>query len=402
ALANRPRLSISRHPILTPVAEIDGEVYHAADCPAYNHIGFRYVPAGISPPGSILPCTTIESAPPAFRVSWEDRAQAIKLTQDALGLLGDKGYSSARCNAPLREGAWYMEVEIAHNSPGHVRLGFARREAPLNAPVGVDGYSYAVRDLTGDKVHLGRPRPYGRPFGAGDVVGMYISLPPMRKPDPRDPADPAHIQRERIAIEVKGQEYFESLEYPVSKEMAALCNAPSASPDTASSNPTSAIPSNHPTSPSKKSATVKNLPHQPKGPSAPAPPSSKHAAPPPLRPLPTLGPRSRIAFSVNGEPQGTAFHDLLAFLPLPPPRDAAKKKARARPGGPKVHWENAHDDGTTGYYPALSLFNQARVRVNPGPAFAFPPPADGEEKWRPVCERYAEYMREQWALDAEE
>ncbi|EPQ58418.1 hypothetical protein GLOTRDRAFT_72819, partial [Gloeophyllum trabeum ATCC 11539] len=438
ALANRPRLSISRHPILTPFADIDGHVYNSTDCPAYNHLGFRYIPAGISPPGSILPCTTIESAPTHFRVSWEDRSQAIKVTQDGLGLLGDKGYRSARCNAPLREGKWYMEVKIdcggGTKPPGstrhqgaHVRLGWGRREAPINAPVGLDGYSYAVRDLTGDKVHLSRPRPYGRPFGTGDVIGMYISLPPRRKPDPKDPMDPAHIKRERIAIEVKGQEYFESLEYAVSKEMMALMDGKTSANTTAdadpnaSSNPTSSIPSNHPTSPSKKSATVKNLPSHPgsksKAPSATPGPSSKQTQPPPLRPLPTLGPSSRIAFFVNGECQGTAFQDLLSYLPLKPHQEKGKKKRekdreREREGGPKVHWENTFDDGTTGYYPMISLFNDARVRINPGPNFDFEPPPDidalltgagdgkcGRLKWRPVCERYAEFMQEQWELD---
>ena len=51
--------------------------------------------------------------------------------------------------------------------------------------------------------------------------------------------------------------------------------------------------------------------------------------------------------------------------------------------------------------------------MNPGPDFEFPPPPDidalldgnvletndAQRTWRPACERYAEYMQEQWSLD---
>jgi len=122
------------------------------------------------------------------------------------------------------EGRWYMEVKIfmgvenmflRMESMREVMSGWGggRREAPLNGPVGLDGYSYGYRDKTGEKVTLSRPRPYGRPYGTGDVIGMYISLPPRRKASKKDPNDPAHIKRERIPIDLKGQEVFEMLEY---------------------------------------------------------------------------------------------------------------------------------------------------------------------------------------------
>ena len=40
------------------------------------------------------------------------------------------------------------------------------------------------------------------------------------------------------------------------------------------------------------------------------------------------------------------------------------------------HRENPFDDGTLGYYPFISLFNDAIVRLNPGPEFEYPPPPD--------------------------
>ncbi|KAG1756477.1 uncharacterized protein EDB91DRAFT_1092886 [Suillus paluster] len=408
---SRPRLTISRCPTFPDTSV----TYHATEQLAMNRIGFRYVPAGVSPPGSALPCRTIESLPTSYRVSWEDRSSFVKVTPDGLGLIGERGFRSARCNAPVREGKWYMEVHIedgggdrSTHAPdtnmrqgSHVRLGWARREAPLNGPVGLDAYSYGYRDNNGDKVYLSRPRTYGRSFRSGDIIGMYISLPPRRKPDLRDPHDPAHIRRERIAIEFKGQEYFESLEYPQSKEMTALMDFSNKSSNTAS------LPS---ASSNKKAASTKNLPERG------ARPGQVPEAPV-LRPLPTL-PDSCIAFFVNGERQGIAFEDLFDYLPLrttPASRKKEKDKKRAREGAPREHKENLFDDGTLGYYPFISLFNYARVRLNPGPNFDFPPPPDidsvlkgtdhpvtQDQTWRPICERYPEFMKEQWDLDEQE
>lgn len=432
-----------------------------------NRVGYRYVPAGINPPGYATPCRTIESNPTSFRISWEDRSPFLKVSKDGLSINGSKGFRSARCNAPIREGKWYMEVKILNGGGehggedslregGHVRLGWGRREASLNAPVGVDGYSYGYRDKTGEKVTLSRPRPYGRPFGTGDVIGMYISLPPRRQPNKKDPMDPAHLKRERIPIDLKGQEVFEILEYPQSKEMMALMDYSGKTPNSAS------VPSS-----SKKAANGK-LPER----GGPTVTSVKPAATN-LRPLPILS-NSRIAFFVNGEPQGTAFQDIYDYLPL---RQTDTQKANSRKRtreGVKEHRENPFDDGTLGYYPFISLFNDASVRLNPGPIFEFPPPPDidalldgqssksapdtsstdthlpslplnptlsdiemklvvstpdvklaisqndftsadtttdnatppndikPQQTWQPACERYAQFMQEEWAFDAVE
>ncbi|KAG6885132.1 hypothetical protein C0993_005598 [Termitomyces sp. T159_Od127] len=404
-LSSRPQLSISRGPVFVPVS--DASEYFKTDSIGVNRVGFRYVPAGINPPGHALPCRTIESNPTAYRVSWEDRSPFITVTKDGLGLHGTTGFRSARCNAPMAEGRWYLEVKIlrgggehhtenTRREGSHVRLGWGRREAPLNAPVGLDGYSYAYRDKTGDKVTLSRPRPYGRPFGTGDVVGMYISLPPRRTPSKADPHDPAHLRRERIPIDLKGQEMFEILEYPQSKEMAALMDFSAKATSSAS------VPS------APKKAAAGKIPDR----SGPAAAAAKPAAPA-LRPLPVL-PGSRIAFFVNGACQGAAFTDLYDYLPLRQTDTQRKKEKRRTREGVKEHRENPFDDGWLGYYPFVSLFNDAVVRINPGPHFEFPPPNDidalldgtvgtaSERTWRPACERYAEFMAEQWALDAVE
>ncbi|KAJ6630650.1 hypothetical protein B0H10DRAFT_1982171 [Mycena sp. CBHHK59/15] len=401
-LSTRPRLSISRGPNFLPTTE--GSEFFKTELTGVNRIGYRYTPAGINPPGHFLPCRTIESNPTSYRISWEDRSSFVSVTKDGLSLVGSTGFRSARCNAPIREGRWYMEVKIIRgggehlhddgkHEGSHVRLGWGRREAPLNGPVGLDGYSYGYRDKTGDKVTLSRPRPYGRPFSSGDVIGMYISLPPRRQVNPKDPHDPARIKRERIAIDLKGQEVFEILEYPQSKEMAALMVDYSGKSSASASIPSS----------SKKIASGK-LPER--GPSNV--PKTNAAN---LRPLPTL-PDSHVAFFVNGECQGIAFQDLYDYLQLRPSDTSRKAKERKRTReGVKEHIENPFDDGTLGYYPFISLFNEACVRLNPGPTFDFSPPRDieallfgtaesEEQPWRPTCDRYAEFMAEQWALDA--
>lgn len=410
-----------------------------------NRLGFRYIPAGINPPGYATPCRTIESNPTSYRVSWEDRSPFLKVSKDGQCLMGSKGFRSARCNAPMREGKWYMEVRILHGGGekvgdesrregSHVRLGWGRREAPLNAPVGLDGYSYGYRDKTGDKMTLSRPRPYGQPFGTGDVVGLYISLPPRRKPNPKDPHDPAHLKRERIPIDLRGQEVFEILEYQASKEMIALMDYSGKTTNSGS------VPSTT----TKKSANGK-LPERNGPPTA----SKNNLAT--FRPLPILH-GSRIAFFLNGKCHGTAFQDLYDYLPLRQTemqrKANSKKKTRE---GVKEHRENPFDDGTLGYYPFISLFNDAAVKLNLGPNFDFPPPNDidllldrmvgespsssGEHKsnqptfgphvenkdkmditperpngehplestprnWRPAIERYPEFMQEEWKFDA--
>ncbi|KAF9268065.1 hypothetical protein L218DRAFT_593493 [Marasmius fiardii PR-910] len=403
-LSSRPQLTISRGPSF--VAIPDSNTFFKTEFTGVNRHGYRYSPAGINPRGFLLPCRTIETKPTSYRVSWEDRSPFVYVTPDGLQLLGSKGFRSARCNAPIREGRWYMEVKILRGGGerstedsrcdgSHVRLGFGRREAPLNGPVGLDGYSYGYRDKTGEKVTLSRPRPYGRPFASGDVIGMYISLPPRRQPDPKDPNDPARLKRERIAIDLKGQETFEILEYPQSKEMIALMDySGSKSSNTSNQTAPFAKPNGKPTDRT---------------------PSAKSKDPgPTLRPLLTLA-NSRIAFFVDGECQGLAFQDLYDYLRLRTTAVARKGKEKKRVReGVKEHRENPFDDGTLGYYPFISLYNGASVELNPGPDFAFPPPPDidavlddpnlakveGQEPtWRPMCERYGEFMKEQWELD---
>ncbi|KAI0303484.1 hypothetical protein B0F90DRAFT_1809675 [Multifurca ochricompacta] len=399
-------LTISRAPTFIPIS--DDSIYHHTDQLAHNRLGFRYMPAGLAPEGSIIPFRTIESAPQAYRVSWEDRSPFVKVTQDGLGLLGEKGFRSARCNAPVREGRWYMEVMIEHGGgarasdvPGpptaegaHVRLGWGRREAPLGGPCGLDGYSYGMRDKKGEKITLSRPRPYGQPFGSGDVVGLYISLPSLRQGSKRDTHDPAHIKRERIAIEFKGQEYFESLEYTQSKEMIGLMDF------------------------SRKPAdTTPNVPERERGTSNPSEPT-------PMRALPTL-PESKIAFFVNGQNQGVAFRICTTSGRFAHPLTHASRRRRSArvrahastrrinltmaPSATSLSSPSSTVHASVSTRPDLCLPPSIDIDAMLAGKDAQPPTdANGDNTnaittatmtWRPLCERYSEFMKEQWALD---
>ncbi|KAH7340978.1 concanavalin A-like lectin/glucanase domain-containing protein, partial [Rhizoctonia solani] len=400
----------SRGPVFLPISEKDTSDFRlTADIPM-NRQGFRYIPAGPSRiPGVI--CRTLESPPAScVHVSWEDRSPFVRVTEDGLRMTTDKGYRSARLNVPIREGKWYFEVMIERGGGegkgdvtapegSHVRLGWARREAPLNGPVGLDGYSYGMRDKTGEKVTLSRPKPYGRPFRTGDVIGLYISLPSRREAQPGDLTDPARMMRKRIPIQFKHQLYFESMEYRVSKEMEALLeqnNKP----------PAPILPS-----PTKRSA--KKLPERTR---------PKPVAAPVMRPLPLLQ-GSKIAFFVNGDCQGVAFEDIYDYLQLRADTKSSSAKGSRRGGAVEAFQrerENIFDDGWLGYYPFISVFGGGIARINAGPDFHFRPPDDidallesegstpavkqenSTPTWRPLQERYSEFMAEQWALDAKE
>ncbi|GAC96906.1 Ash2-trithorax [Pseudozyma hubeiensis SY62] len=309
----------------------------------------------------------------------------------------------------------------------HIRLGWGRREAPLNAPVGFDGYSYGLTDKAGDKVTLSRPLPYGRPFKAGDVVGMYIKLPSERAPE--DENDPANIKRERIPIRYKGQLYFESLEYPRTREMEQMMERSrkgnsiedalkgiegtgvfepsdpqsSATAVAESANGVSSVvngngsstatAANSGTSGGGGSAKVKNRknPGTKEKPSGPTIPS--------LRPIPSLQ-GSKIGFFVNSEPQGIAFRDIFDYRPLrvkgfsglkpapsksttsssrPGKQEPAKKGESTEPVINVKPRENVFDDGALGYFPFVSSYGGARAKLITGEdGFRFPPPDDIE------------------------
>lgn len=260
-----------------------------------------------------------------------------------------------KANIGVREGRWYWECKITSGiskrkrsdshggADAHVRMGWARREATLDAPVGFDAYSYGLRDVAGQKMWMSRPKdffPKGEDIVEGDVIGFEINLPSEslhRKVvdgsynpavdlgDDDNPAERAHIVRDRVPIRFKTHLYFEKIEYAAVDELNELMN------------------------PSPLDAGGPNGAGQDPGPT--------HAIPS-LRTLPY----SNIKVYKNGVLMGTPFTELLSFLP--PASKPSKGQVGARDG---------LDDGMLGYYPAVSVFRGGAAEVNFGPDFWYPP-----------------------------
>lgn len=159
----------------------------------------------------------------------------------------------------------------------------------MQAPVGYDIYGYGYRDKTGDKVHQGRPVPYGEKFGAGDVIGVYITL-----ASGNGSLFNFGKRRERLLCTYRGQLYFEVKEH--------------------------------------------------------------------IELEPKISNGSTIGFSKNGVYQGIAFEDIFE--------------------GP--------------YYASLSLYRGARISMNFGPVFKYPP---YDAKFRPYSERYFDTAVENMLYD---
>lgn len=461
----------------------DGSQLFTTPNTAFNRNGWRYTFAG--PSTQTLPYLVyrnIPAQPQGVHWDWSDRSVFTHISRDARIVSADKGWRAARANIPVREGSWYCEVEIlppaaasAMKDGSHVRLGWGRREAPLNAPVGFDAYSYGLRDATGQRVFLSRPSEYGQPFKAGDVVGMYIHIPPLSKANMRDARDPRHVRRKRIPIRYRGQMYFEQLEYAHAKEMEHLverswkgeqltrsdgtigCMGNERGLDVQSTalsveeerrvrhsrhhkskHPQYDVAPSNPTAPPGMSGAARSHEDSPDGPVPSLSTKSKQKgvkggkkrkggmdsdkdssgkSSSAFRPLPTLGPDSRIGFFVNGKPLGWAFRDLLDFRPLRASSDPSSGKASAdaldAPGTSSKKKskktkrpqdeegatagelsmlaeqgaisfdpdeisalttsasqsaimksrENIFDDGSTGYFPFASMYGGARVKL---------------------------------------
>ncbi|KAI5463133.1 COMPASS complex protein [Mariannaea sp. PMI_226] len=393
-----------RGPVMTPHHEItisNGgtvEFFETSDHVS-NKKNFRYNHCIADPlfPSTIYYRQT-ESEPFGPRMSFEDAAGHVFFDKMARLVTTNKGFRMARANVAVREGRWYWECKIvqgiqetkdgeaSRDSGMHVRMGWARREASLDAPVGFDAYSYGIRDVAGEKVHMSRPKdffPPGQAIQENDVIGLEIQLPSEhlhRKimsgeynpaVDQSDEAPPPtteapNVVRDRVPIRFKAHTYFEKNEYHPTKALEDLMN-----PSPTSSSGSSETPSpTHPT--------------------------------PDLRTLPN----SCIRVYKNGVLMGTAFENLLGFLP-----------PASRPSPQQVQHGGARegfDDSMLGYYPAVSVFRGGTAEVNFGPDFWYPPPGydttGGEvdmvrppgsplDKIRAVSERYHDQIAEDIVYD---
>jgi hypothetical protein len=290
----------------------------------------------------------------------ENSAPQVHMSKDGLTLHNDKGYRLARASHPAVAGRYYFEVQFLADSPAdsHIRVGFATQKADPQAPVGYDGFGYGIRDIDTAIVHRARRRPFaGRQVQRGDVIGCLIDLPaPLLK---ECDGDVATITEAEIADDSAAPLAASTADAAAAGTAAdadfSFDNVAAAATATAAAAASSS-------SSSSSQAANSNAPKTYYDHSRGAPPKPPSLIKPPN---PTPGPvciDSAICFYLNG-------------VPL---RDASgEPKSYSMTGRPAHHQYAAFTDIHSGlYYPAVSCFNGARVRVTLGPE-SFD--AEGEE-----------------------
>jgi COMPASS component BRE2 len=306
-------------------------------------------------------------------MSVEDSDRSIHFDDTTTAITNEKGWRMSRANVFAREGSLYYEVKIIKGVPAegpvipsgqeavpqpHIRMGWARREAPLDAPVGFDGYSYGITDIRFETMHRSRSAKIALPVlgkskakkskvaqppppvhendhvRTGDVIGLLITLPSLSlhnkvidgiynpavdvSPGFDDPiAGAPDIIRDRIPVPYRGNIYFEQFEYQATKSIDTYSDR----------GPFNKVQPH----PNHEDVVLRSLPH------------------------------SSIKVFKNGKLIGTAFEKLLAFLP---PSSVIPASTGARVG---------FDDGSLGYYPCVSSFSGGIAQTNFGPDFWFPP-----------------------------
>ncbi|WPG99286.1 Set1 complex component ash2 [Acrodontium crateriforme] len=387
-------------PMLMPDGE--SELYRPMDL-AENKRGYRYSRAIADPTFPHKQFYRSTSPPPHYaRLSFEDADKWMRFDTKALITSNEKGWRMVRSNVCAREGTLYYEVKIHRGVPPegpvtdasgpqpHVRFGWARREAPLDAPVGFDGYSYGITDVRFEPMHRSRAskffhakkgksktakaavtapppillQPEDQHVKEGDVIGVEIQLPSLSlhqkivsgvynpAVDANDGFDQAHpylepgaeatdVIRDRIPVYYKGNGYFEILDHVSTKPMESYTDRTvnlsslSANQQTPASKDAIKTPPN----PNNEQVSLRTLPH------------------------------SCINVYKNGKLIGTAFENLMAFLP---PASVPMKNA-----GIREESREGFDDGMVGYFPAVSCFwgGTAEVNFGDGPDGFWAPPA---------------------------
>ena len=130
-----------------------------------------------SAPGTESPSTgnVGDSYRPDVTLDRDASDKGIEIAEDKLTARGKGGYRMLFATDHVPQGCFYYEVAVGGN--GHVRLGWATESAEMMAPCGFDQFGFSYGSRSGDKYHLAKAIAYGEPFGAGDTVGVLITLP---------------------------------------------------------------------------------------------------------------------------------------------------------------------------------------------------------------------------------
>uniref|UniRef100_A0A8D2NYZ8 Set1/Ash2 histone methyltransferase complex subunit ASH2 n=1 Tax=Zosterops lateralis melanops TaxID=1220523 RepID=A0A8D2NYZ8_ZOSLA len=151
-----------------------------------------------------------------------DRAPQLKISDDRLTVIGEKGYSMVRASHGVRKGAWYFEISMDEMPPDTAaRLGWSQPLGNLQAPLGYDKFSYSWRSKKGTKFHQSIGKHYSSGYGQGDILGFYISLPE----DTETAKSLPDTYKDKALIKFKSYLYFEEKDF-VDKAEKSLKQAP--------------------------------------------------------------------------------------------------------------------------------------------------------------------------------
>lgn len=359
-----------------------------------NKAGYRYTYAIADQGFPLIKYRPTEAPPYNARFSFEDSPPTISFSEDAKAVTASDSWHTARANVCVREGTYYYEARVISgmvksDSPnvtntkdrGHVRLGFARREADLDVNVGIDCYGYGIRDVNGEVVNRMRCEPFfpkGEAINEGDVIGMLITLPPLS-----------------LHKKIVEGSYDPSVDGDGSAAQAKLSSAPNIIRDRTPFFQTRAgqtrsggfyfeqsniFPTKH----------LRDYAFNLKETSTFGPPSPLNSEDASLRTLPG----SSITIFKNGVQMGTPFKDLYAFLP---PASRLTNSTNNMGLGAR---ENA-DDGMIGYYPAVSCYGGGAVECRfDGPWWVGPPSqTESGSPIRPMGERFNDQIVEDVVAD---
>lgn len=436
-------------PFQTPTNIKNIQFYQVEDLPV-NRRGFKYKLCRPLPVFTSNFYATTDLPPYDACINLFDRSTGILFSKDCKTITTLEGWRSARANVCIREGKYYFEFKIVkandYNDDGndrnnaassgngagagsagaggagagnsgndkkdsHVRIGIARKEAALEAPVGYDGYGYGLRDIDGQLMFTSRRKKqcvYEDGFKTGDVIGLLVELPSLKeqkeqlnryveekkleipvehkskKRKTKNKKSTAvgnaggaggvrdieqleqgveanikfnefnNIVRDQIPTKSKGVLYYDQFEYTKTKTMDHLLNPVTVFGEKAII---------------EMDDKTKNIP---------------------------IIANAQIRVFKNGIEQGT-IDDLYSFLPtniedVDEMNLEANVKQLANP-----NYKNT-DDNTLGYYPMISVFNNGVASLNAGPDFEFPPNIQNGT-YKPLSDRYEEQVIEEWYWD---
>lgn len=143
--------------------------------------------------------------PGGVLLALHDRAPQLRVSEDRLAVTGDRGYCMVRATHGVSRGVWYWEANIEEMPEGAAtRLGWGRRYANLQAPLGYDKFGYSWRSRKGTRFHESRGKHYSPGYGEGDTLGFLIVL-------PNNPATQytPNTYKDRPLVKFKSHLYYE-------------------------------------------------------------------------------------------------------------------------------------------------------------------------------------------------